>query len=150
MKRGHNLRSLGFLLAMTASLSGCVSNGNSSRVAEPSVGPTYTFFENGSASQNLPIFENVFEVTGAGAPGHDLSESIELLVKTGFDLKAITHTPVDSKIGENADSVSLAIEFDGECLIAQFSSTWLSVSVAEPTVSGCLIGDVEKAALESN
>jgi hypothetical protein len=112
------------------------------------VGPTYTFFENGSASQNLPIFENVFEVTGAGAPGHDLSESVALLVETGFDLGSITHTPVTSKIGEPSDSVSLAVEFSSECLIAQFSSTWLTVAVADRTVSGCLIGDVEKASLE--
>ena len=148
MKSGQNLSSIGFFLALTLSLSGCVSGSSSSPVAEPSVGPTYTFFENGSASQNLPIFENVFEVTGAGAPGHDLSESVALLVETGFDLGSITHTPVTSKIGEPSDSVSLAVEFSSECLIAQFSSTWLTVAVADRTVSGCLIGDVEKASLE--
>ena len=131
-------------------LTGCSSTSEPAPEPLAAVEPQFTFFASGTASQNLPIFENVFEVTGAGAPGHDLSDSVALLVETGFDLGTITHTPVDTKIGEPADSVSLAIEFDGECLIAQFSSTWLNVSITEPTVSGCLIGDVEKAALEAN
>lgn len=128
-------------------LTGCSSPTEPAPEPIASVEPQFTFFASGTASQNLPIFENVFVVTGAGKPGHDLSESVALLVETGFDLESITHTPVDSKIGEPADSVSLAIEFEGECLIAQYSASWLSVSVTAPTVSGCLIGDVEKATL---
>jgi hypothetical protein len=130
-------------------LTGCSSTSEPAPEPVASVEPQFTFFASGTASQNLPIFENVLAVTGAGAPGHDLSESVALLVETGFELETITHTPVDSKIGEPADSVSLAIEFAGECLIAQFSSTWLNVSITEPTLSGCLIGDVEKATLGS-
>jgi hypothetical protein len=79
-----------------------------------------------------------------------LSTSIALLVETGFEIEDMTHTPVNSKIGEPADSVSLAIAFNDECLMAQFSSSWLTTAVTEPTVSGCLIGDVEQASLDNN
>ena len=134
-------------LVASVSLTGCTEASETTPKPIASVEPQFTFFPSGSASQNLPVFENVLAVTGAGKQGHDLSESIALLVETGFDLETISHTPVNSKIGEPADSVSLAIEFSGECLIAQFASSWLTVTVAEPTVSGCLIGDVEKATL---
>ncbi len=138
------------LLALfaTIGLTGCVATPDSSPEPRASVEPQFTFFPAGTASQNLPIFENVFVVTGSGKQGHDLSESIALLVETGFDLETITHTPVNSKIGEPSDSVSLAVEFNSECLIAQFSSTWLTVAVADRTVSGCLIGDVQQASLD--
>lgn len=137
-----------FALVATVGLTGCAETPEGASEPIASVEPQFTFFPAGTASQNLPIFENVFVVTGAGKQGHDLSDSVALLVETGFDLAAITHTPVNSKIGEPADSVSLAIEMSGECLIAQFSPTWLTVSVTEPTASGCLIGDVEQASLE--
>jgi hypothetical protein len=138
-------------LALTAGigLTGC--SATSAEIPEPlaSTEPEYSFFPTGSATQNLPIFENVLLVTGAGKPGHDLSESIAELVEAGFQLEDITHTPVNSLIGEPADSVSLAVSFNGKCLIAQFSNSWITATVKEPTVSGCLIGDVEKATLQT-
>jgi hypothetical protein len=90
------------------------------------------------------------QLSGAGKPNHDLAKSIALLVDTGFDIANITHTSVDSKIGEPVDSVSLAVAIGGECLIAQFSSTWLTTTVANELASGCLIGDVQKASLETS
>jgi hypothetical protein len=131
-------------------LTGCSSTSEPAPEPVASVEPQFTYFASGTATQNLPIFENVLADTGAGRPGHDLSESVALLVDTGFDLEAITHTPLDSKTGEPAESVSLAINFGGECLIAQFSSTWLITKVADETASGCLIGDVEQASQLSN
>lgn len=131
-------------------LTGCSSTSEPAPEPIASAEPQFTFFASGTATQNLPIFENALVVSGAGRPGHDLSESVSLLVDTGFDLEAITHTPLDSKIGEPADSVSLAINFGGECLIAQFSSTWLTTKVADETASGCLIGDIEQASQLNN
>lgn len=148
-----NLRVLKpIVLALIAgvAMTGCAISSEPPSETVASVEPQFSFFPAGSASQNLPIFQNILEVTGAGMPGHELSESIELLVETGFDIEDITHTPVNSKIGEPSDSVSLAVAFRDECLIAQFSSHWLTTAVTEPTVSGCLIGDVEKASLENN
>ena len=105
------------------------------------------FFPSGTAQDNLPVFEKVLKQTGAGAPGHDLTATINSLVATGFSLQSITHTPTTSKIGQPADSVSLAIAFDNQCLIGQFSTTWLVTEVSELTLSGCLIGDFEQAAI---
>ncbi len=144
------MRSMALVLVVSAGLTGCTIYPQTAPVPLASVEPEFSFFPAGSASQNLPIFQNALEVTGAGKPGHALSASIALLVETGFDIEDITHTPVNSKIGEPANSVSLAIAFKDECLIAQFSSSWLTTAVTEPTVSGCLIGDVENASLENN
>lgn len=137
------------LIALCISLTGCTAVSDAPAAPEPSVAPEFTYFPSGSATQNLPVFENIMEVTGAGKPNYDLADSIALLVETGFAIESMTHTPVNSKIGEPADSVSLAIEITNQCLIAQFSSTWLTASVSEKTVSGCLIGDVEIATLGS-
>ena len=144
------MRSMALVLVVSAGLTGCTMNPQTNPVTSTTVEPQFSFFPTGSASQNLPIFQNILEVTGAGKPGHDLSTSIALLVETGVNIEEMTHTPVNSKIGEPADSVSLAIAFNDECLMAQFSSSWLTTAVTEPTVSGCLIGDVEKASLENN
>lgn len=137
-------------LVVSFALVGCTNTAETLPEPIASVEPQFSFFPEGSASQNQPIFENVLEATGAGKPEHKLSNSIALLVEAGFDIEDITHTKVESKIGEPANSVSLAIVFNGECLIAQFSASWLTTEIAEPTVSGCLIGDVEKAVLEAN
>jgi hypothetical protein len=150
MKFQHVSRRVAFALFLSFGLTGCAATPEASPEPMASVEPQYSFFPTGSANQNLPIFENVLTVTGAGKPGYDISKSIALLVETGFDIDDITHTPVTSKIGEAANSVSLAIALNGECLIAQFSTSWLTTSVTEPTVSGCLIGDVEKATLGTN
>jgi hypothetical protein len=144
------LKPIGLALIAGIALTGCTFTPEPPSEPAASVEPQFSFFPAGSASQNLPIFQNILEVTGAGKPGHDLSRSIALLVETGFEIEDMTHTPVNSKIGEPADSVSLAIAFNDECLMAQFSSSWLTTAVTEPTVSGCLIGDVEKASLDDN
>jgi hypothetical protein len=150
MRSVNVLKLVALALVTSIGLAGCMAPEETTPEPIASAEPQFTFYPSGSASSNLPIFENILAVTGSGKPNHNLSDSISLLVDTGFDLEAISHTPENSKIGEPADSVSLAVEFGGECLIAQFSSSWMTVTIAQPTVSGCLIGDVEKAALESN
>jgi hypothetical protein len=123
---------------------------NPSQSQEPTATPeeVFVFFPNGSASQNLPIFENLLELGGAGTEEFNLYETVSSLVEAGFSLESITHTQLYTGIGEPADSVSLAASFNGECLIGQFSKTWLLTAVAAPTVSGCLVGDFEKAKLK--
>jgi hypothetical protein len=151
MSRPNPLVSIALAFATSIALTSCKA---APEPVEPeaaaSVEPQLSFFPSGSAGQNLAVFENVLSVSGAGKPGHKLSDSITLLIETGFALEYITHTPVATKIGDPADSVSLAVEFNGNCLISQFSSSWLTTAVVEPTVSGCLIGDVEQASLESD
>jgi hypothetical protein len=135
------------VLLMSGFITGCTANSEPAAEPEISKSPELSFYPTGSASKNLPVFESAMQLSGAGKPNHNLAKSIALLVEMGFDIEDITHTAVDSKIGEPVDSVSLAVAFGGECLIAQFSSTWLTTTVANTLASGCLIGDVEKASL---
>lgn len=114
---------------------------------KPSRSPKAIFIPGASAKANLPVFEKVLEETGAGKPGQDLNATIAALVEIGFSLESITHTPTISGVGQPADSVSLAIAFDNQCLIGQFSTSWLVTEISAPTLSGCLIGDFEQASL---
>jgi hypothetical protein len=143
-------RLIAVALILSGLVSGCAATPEPAAAPKVSKAPEFNFYPTGSASSNLTVFENVMEVSGAGKPIHDISKSIELLVETGFDIEVITHTAVESKIGASVDSVSLAVAFGGECLIAQFSTSWLTTTVAGELASGCLIGDVEKPSLVTN
>ena len=143
-------RLIALALILIGMVSGCAATPEPSAEPEVSKAPEFLFYPTGSASSNLPIFESVMELSGAGRPNHEIAESIALLVETGFDIEAITYTAVESKIGASVDSVSLAVAFDGQCLVAQFSTSWLTTTVADELASGCLIGDVEKPSLVTN
>ena len=139
-------------LLVSVTLAGCAgfSPSDPQDNSEPGISqePTFVFYPDGSASQNIEAFEGVLKASGAGTDVFDLDLAVRNLVETGFLIESITHTPTLTNIGEPADSVSLAISFKGECLIGQFSSTWLTTTIAQPTVSGCLIGDFEQASLD--
>lgn len=132
------------LTSCTGSPTATPSDSSSSSSPEPS----FLFYPGGSATQNLEVFQSVLEVSGAGTSQFDLNQAIKSLVETGFAIESITHTSLLTNVGEPADSVSLAIAFKGECLIGQFSKDWLTVTIAQPTASGCLIGDFEEASLD--
>jgi hypothetical protein len=142
-------KAIAIALVLGGLLTGCTAATEPSAEPEVSKSPEFFFYPTGSASSNLPVFESVMKESGAGKPNHDLTESIKLLRETGFSIEAMTHTAVESKIGATVDSVSLAIAFKGECLIAQFSEIWLTTTVADELASGCLIGEVVKASLET-
>ena len=139
-------------LLVSVTLAGCAefSPSDPQGNGEPRISqePTFVFYPDGSASQNIEAFEGVLKASGAGTDVFDLDLAVRYLVETGFLIESITHTPTLTNIGEPADSVSLAISFKGECLIGQFSSSWLTTTIAQPTVSGCLIGDFEQASLD--
>jgi hypothetical protein len=143
-------RLIALVLILIGLVSGCAATPEPSAEPEVSKAPEFLFYPTGSASSNLPVFESVMERSGAGRPNHDIAKTIALLVETGFDVEAITHTAVESKIRASVDSVSLAVAFDGQCLVAQFSTSWLTTTVAEELASGCLIGDIEKPTLVTN
>lgn len=142
-------KAIAMALILGGFITGCTQAAEPTAEPEVSMSPEFFFYPTGSATSNLPVFESVMKESGAGKPNHEIAESIKLLRETGFSIEAITHTAVESKIGATVDSVSLAIAFKGECLIAQFSDTWLTTTVAEELASGCLIGDVVKASLQS-
>jgi hypothetical protein len=156
------LFSLAFFLILGVSLAGCSnpspndSNapnepGQSSTPQKPPPKPEQdlVFVPDGSASENLLVFQRLLELSGAGTEGFRLNDAISSLVEAGFSLDSMTHTNVLTGVREPADSVSLAVSLNGECLIGQFSKSWLKTAVAKPTLSGCLIGDFETAKLEN-
>ena len=102
----------------------------------------YEFIPEGSAEDNLPFFAQVLENAGAGAPGSELATILEALTTAGFDPATISHTAPSSRIELPADSISIAVNIVDQCLIGQFSNSWLETQVVRPTLSGCLIGDV--------
>lgn len=102
----------------------------------------YEFIPEGSAEDNLPFFTQVLEDSGAGAPGGELSDALEALIAAGFDPATMSHTAASSKIELPVDSISLAVAFSNQCLIGQFSTTWLETQVAPSAPTGCLIGDI--------
>jgi hypothetical protein len=114
----------------------------------PSPSKVYVFYPNGTATQNLGIFQSILEKNGAGTTRFDLDTSIAELVETGFPLDSITHTSLKTKTQEIAESVSVAILFKEECIIGQFSNHWIVAEVVKPTLSGCLIGEFEQAVIE--
>ena len=102
----------------------------------------YEFIPEGSAEGNLPYFAQVLENAGAGAPGSELATILEALTTAGFDPATISHTAASSKIELPVDSISLSVTVKEQCLIGQFSTTWLETQVAPLTPTGCLIGDI--------
>ena len=102
----------------------------------------YEFIPEGSAEDNLPFFAQVLENAGAGAPGSELATILEALTTAGFDPATISHTAASSKIELPVDSLSIAVTVKEQCLIGQFSTTWLETQVAHLTPTGCLIGDI--------
>ena len=102
----------------------------------------YELSPEGSAEDNLPFFTQVLENSGAGAPGSEFATILEALKAAGFDPDAISHTVASSKIELPVDSLSIAVSIKDQCLIGQFSNTWLETQVAPLTPTGCLIGDI--------
>lgn len=150
MPNKEPMRIFAAALSLSVFLTGCAVDLEPSSESQVSKSPDILFYPTGSAASNLPVFENVMKISGAGKPNYDVASSIKLLVETGFDVETITHTAVKSLTGASVDSVSLAVAFGGQCLIAQFSTSWLISTVAEELASGCLIGDVEKATLQED
>ena len=142
-------KAIAIALVLGGLITGCTAATEPNAEPEVSKSPEFFYYPTGSASSNLPVFESVMKESGAGKPNHDLAESIKLLGETGFSIEAITHTQLQTMTRQPPESVSLAIAFKGECLIAQFSDTWLTTTVAKELASGCLIGEVVKASLEN-
>jgi hypothetical protein len=99
--------------------------------------------EGGSARENQPHVDYLIE----GAIGESTTRVagrsiVELLVVEGYDSELMELTPDMSLIELPADSTSLALRFDQECLITQWGTDWYTSSV-EPTVAGgrCLLGE---------
>jgi hypothetical protein len=99
--------------------------------------------EGGSARENQPHIDWVIETaraeSGTRVPG---LEAVSILEASGYPRSAMELTPDSSLIELPADSTSLAIRFEGECVVAQWGSDWYA-SAVEPVLVGdkCLLGE---------
>lgn len=110
--------------------------------ATPAATPTPdpTFRADGSALQNLAYFTWVLE--GAVDDGARRgAEFADALVDAGFDRKAMEATPERTAINLAADSIQIAVEFNGSCLIGQYGNVGLQTAAAPLLSTGlCLVG----------
>ena len=130
-------------------LSGCTgspastpSDTNASTSAVPTVAPTFS--PSGTANDNVAFFRSVVEVAtksqGLNASTQKLAQS---LAAGGFPSQGIEFTDNATAVGMKPDSVTVAAEFKGQCLIAQYGPSIkdLAVSVLPVLASGgCLLG----------
>ena len=103
------------------------------------------FDPDASAEENLAFFEDTLVTSGAGSGITTSDAPIAKLVEAGFSSDSITYTLDATKRQFAADSISIAIEFAGQCLIGQYSTTWVSTGVGDVLPTGeCLIGEVNR------
>lgn len=96
------------------------------------------------AADNVEFFRSVIEETGAGSEAVEGAVVISALVEAGFDATSIEVTPDTSLIKLPADSVTVAVAFAGECLIGQYTDSWLVADVAAELAPGvCLVQQIE-------
>lgn len=99
----------------------------------------------GSAAENQPyvdyfVGKKVTQV-GESVTGR---EAVDLLLEAGFEADQIEFTPDTSLIQLPADSVTVAIRIEEECIIAQWGSDWYASSVEPVLVTEtCLLGATE-------
>lgn len=155
---GTNRRSMWWLTALcaaTLTVSACQSPTDGPSQAEqateqtPEVdtaesdtdeAPVAQFYPDSSAATNAPYFGQVLADLGVGSERINVDVVREGLVDAGFHPDAIESTPDDSLIALPADSVSVAVVMNDECLIGQYTSSWLVVDVAPVLSSGtCLV-----------
>ncbi|MEX2441440.1 MAG: hypothetical protein WD400_02210, partial [Pontimonas sp.] len=87
------------------------------------------FYPELKAATNLPHFEYTLTQNGAGSQPVPARELIDALIDAGFPASSIEATPENSQIALPADSVSVAVFIQGECLIGQYTDGWLAVDV---------------------
>jgi hypothetical protein len=99
--------------------------------------------EGGSARENQPHIDWVIE-TARAESGTRLRglEVVSLLEASGYPRSAMELTPDFSLTELPADSTSLGLRFEGECVVAQWGRDWFA-SAVEPVVVGdkCLVGE---------
>lgn len=99
--------------------------------------------EGGTARENQPHIDWVVEQAREASSTRVLGLGmVEELVEGGYLRELMELTPDMSLIKLPADSTTLAIRFDQECVLAQWGADWYASSV-EPVIAGgrCLLGE---------
>jgi hypothetical protein len=143
--------SAGVLAAgLATSLTGCSTDGSpagsqgveGSPSANPAMAPTFAAM--GTANDNIAYFRHIISQSisreGLNASTEGVAKS---LVAGGFDKKGVQFSDNYTAAGMKPDSVTVATEFHGQCLIAQYGPSihGLTVSLLPVLASGgCLLG----------
>ena len=140
--------SLGVVAACALLLAGCTAETEppaptATTQLEPS--PTRTadpeFIVNGTAGQNRPYFEFVLEGLLAQNSAPSSAMLVDALASGGFDKSAMEVTADVTPTGIAADSILVAVQVDGQCLIGQVQAASLTSQLADALGTGrCLVG----------
>jgi hypothetical protein len=132
---------------LVAGLVGCTSGaaapattGSASTVPEP----VATFQATGSAGDNIAFVRAlVLRATKKGGLNTSSVAIARQLAADGFDRTGIQYTTNSTAAGLKPDSVVVAAQFKGECIIAQYGAGIGGVQIALAPVlksGGCLLG----------
>lgn len=118
--------------------------GTADRAAVEAPEGEVSYFPDGSAADNLPIFTKTLVEYGKGSGAID-SEPIErALVDVGFEADSIEVTQDVDPFGNDAESIFVSSRFDDQCLIGQLVEADREVIVEQTNTIGpdgdqCLI-----------
>lgn len=152
--RTRMLQGMVGLILSALVLVGCQSSGETTPVTLPEMGDEGQespapqpveppeFYPDGSAEQNRPYVDWVLRQAGAGVATLTGADAVAALEAGGLSRATMELTADRTAIGLEADSISLALQIAGECLIAQWSAEWVVTQVAPLLASGtCLLGE---------
>lgn len=110
------------------------------RVEEPVIEVPMRFSPDMSAEEARPVMEVVLGAAFAGDGRIDRERALQALIGAGFPEGTIESTDENSQVKLPVDSLSIAVAINGECVVGQFSKTWLVVEVEAMFDDGsCLI-----------
>ncbi len=109
--------------------------------AAPTPEPDPELIEGGTAGQNRPLFEFVLEGVLTANPAPTSRLLVDSLVNAGFDKAAMEVTVDTTPVGQPADSILIAVQIDGQCLVGQIIDGGMASQLTDVLGTGrCLIG----------
>lgn len=141
-------------LVLTLGLSSCSSSQDAATptgtatasvtaTASPTPTPPPVFHPEGTAQQNLEFLKWVVTSTLAADPAADSYVVATAVGASGFDPATVQFTFSTTAAGLPADTSEVAVQFAGECLIAQYGPAQPAVITKVMPVlasGGCLLG----------
>jgi hypothetical protein len=149
------IRGVGLALALSGlvALTGCTSavpvdppaTAGSSEAAPPasSAPVPVAYSPDGSAEENLPVFEQVLRAQAGADPEVAGSTVVDALAAAGFPREALQVTADETSVGLDAPSVQVSAKVGGACLLGQYGpkSGGVRAVVSAPLATGaCLVG----------
>lgn len=154
---GYRRAARGVSLALLTALilTGCAGvpaiPGGAAPSPEPSTAPAPTdpvpavaYDPEATAEHNLIIFDAVLAaVADAGENRPSGRRLVDALVAAGFPKRQMEVTRDQSRTGDRADAITVAVDLNGQCLIGSFRSRTAYSSLVTPALSAsdCLVGE---------